>query len=150
MLTRSKILSAFRFICCSIFLVMPITYINHIYNCCSFLIGENRILHILCCTQCDSFSSFVFIFLLINHITPKLNKMQRASEFSTNFLDHTCVVFKVIEALPDECPMQFVSRGISCVIELLGHEEALVASVRNRFGKASAINIVCCSPRKVG
>src|SRR6184192_719901 len=75
--------------------------------------------------------------------------MQGASVFGARELNDIRIFFEVVQTLPDIVAMEFSSNRMRNIVKLFGHENALVAGIRRRFGKSGIVDIVGRTPRKI-
>ena len=69
-------------------------------------IGENRILHVLRCTQADEHVAARLALPLDDRVEPELRELERAGILGARHLDHVRRVGKVVEALADVAAME--------------------------------------------
>ena len=83
-------------------------------------------------------------------VEPELNESKRASEFRASELNNIRIVREVIEAFANVSAVKSAAVGVRDVVKLFGHENAFIAGIRRRLGKAGVVDVVSGAPGKVG
>ena len=147
-LSRSKVLA-----CLwrpkSLGVVVPVSYVDDVYHLRQLRIGKYGVLGVLCAAQRHHRMQASLFFPFGYCLEPEACEVQRTCIFLAQQLHHVALVLEVVETLADVLLVQRSQYGVVDVVELLGHEYALVACERHRFGKVGAVDIVHRTPRTV-
>ena len=90
-----------------------------------------------------------FAFPFGNGLQPEAGEMQWTSVFGADEMHHVGLVLQFVQTHADVLLVKRAQNGIVLVIELFGHEDALVAGKRHGFGEARLVHIIDGAPRAV-
>ena len=128
---------------------MPIADVDDVDHTAEQGVGHNAVLGIFRTTQCNEWMMPGLFLPLGDGLEPETGKMQRTGVFGTQQVHGIGLVFQGFQAHPDILAVEGAQRGVGLVVELLGHEHALVTGKGNGLGEGGAVDVVHGAPRTV-
>ena len=128
---------------------MPVADVDNIHHFPQFRVCKDAVLYVLRATEGYQWVASCLCLPFCDGFQPETGKVQRTSVLRTDGVNHVRLVLGLVEAHADILSVQWLEDGVLLVIELLCHEDSLVAGKGNGLREVCPVDIVDGSPGAV-